>query len=778
MKNNILQHHQEIVNNIKELINENRLNEAKELLNNYEETLEYAEDIYSIKAIIAMVENDTDRAENILIKGLEMYPKNLDLVYNLAYLYEIKQKYIFAYRYYKKALNTKDEQLMSEIKIKIEELEKVDVVKQYKSKRKVLMVAYAFPPIGGPGVQRTLKFVKYLRDFGWEPIVLTVGNTAWETKDESLLKEIPEEVAIIRIDDIKAEQLDNAFLNRLFNMYGEIINDNTLFQKYLKALKSDKDGLNNYLFIPEYQAAWALKVVESIERYIDMNEIDLVYTSADPNADNFIGYFLKKNYKKPWVADFRDAWTKNPYTNYDKQGIKYEIECRMEQNIVPYADYVLTATPLISKDFTNDLNLAGKVETITNGYDEADFKYIEASKSNNSKFTIMHNGLFYQIRTPLTFLTALKNILDRNLINRSTIKVHFTKKDYWYEVVKEMGLDDVVEFTGYMNHENSIRKAISCDMLILIVGKGEKNKSIYTGKVFEYLRLCKPILSLSPKGSLVDDLIKRTNRGINVEYDDLREIENQILTMYKNWENGKLPNLEVTSDIMTYERKSLTKELSRIFTSTLSKSAAESLMDTNKIKNLKEKDSNFYDRVFASGGWDETYFKHYSEIYYFEIWSKALELIKQIDNPSLIDIGCGPGQFAKLIFDNNITDYKGIDFSQEAIKYAKIRNDKYRKLFSVDNAYTTDLVHENYNTAIIFEVLEHVDEDLKILSRIREATNILFSVPSFYSDGHVRWFDTEQQVIERYKDNVIIENIFKFSLGGSNIIYLIKGKIS
>jgi glycosyltransferase involved in cell wall biosynthesis len=610
----------------------------------------------------------------------------------------------------------------------------------------------------------------------WEPIVLTVGDTAWEMKDESLLKEVPEEVNIIRIDDIKPEELDNAFINRLINMYGLLINDNVLFKKYIDTLNNEKDGLQNYLFIPEYQACWAQKVIENIESYIEISEIDLVYTSADPNADNFIGYFLKKNFNKPWVADFRDAWTKNPYTNYDKQSIKYEIECYMEKNIVPYADYVLTTTPLVSKDFISDLNLIGKVETITNGYDEADFMNIEYVKKHNSEFTIMHNGLFYQIRTPLTFLKALKSVLDKRAINRKKIKVIFTRKDYWFQVVKEMRLDDIVEFTGYMNHKDSLEKSLNSDMLLLIVGKEEENKAIYPGKIFEYLRLCKPILSLSPKGSLAEELINKTNRGINVEYDDLIEIENQILLMYKKWEHQELPNLKATQDITVYERKNLTKELSRIFTETLEKNRDKSVSNINNTS-LEEKGSQFYDKLFESGGWNETYFKHYSETHYFEVWSKALDLVKKIGNLNLIEIGCGPGQFAKMLFDNNILDYKGIDFSQEAIKYAKIRNDKHRKLFNIDNAYTTSLVNEEYNTAIIFEVLEHVDGDLNILSRIRKGTNILFSVPSFFSDGHVRWFDTEQQIIDRYKDYVVFEDIFVFSLGSTNKIYLVKGKV-
>lgn len=554
-----------IKHDISDFINSNRLDEASKLLMEYENIIKNDIDTYSIKGVIAIMRGDMEEAEKSLLDGLDMEIDNFDINFNLAYLYEIKQKYINSYRYYKKLTIIASEEYKNIISDKVERLKKISVVNEYIKRKKVLMIAYAFPPVGGPGVQRTLKFVKYLRNFGWEPIVITVDKTSISVKDKSLVKEIPKDVNVVRIDDVKIEEIDNCFINKLINMYSEVINNKELFERYMSALNTTED-FEKYMFIPEYQSVWALKIIESIDKYIDMNEIDLIYTTADPNADNFIGYFLKKKYEKLWVADFRDAWTKNPYTDYHKSDIKYEIECAMEKTLVNYADFLISATDLISRDFISDLNLhREKVETITNGYDEADFINIKKTSIKSSQFTIMYNGLFYQTRTPISFLKAIISIFNKKLIDREKLRIYFTRKDMWVDVVKEIGLDDVIQFTGYMEHEESLRKSIDSDLLLLIIGSGEESKGIYTGKVFEYLRLCKPILSLSPKDSLVDKLIHKTNRGINVEFEDIEGIENYIVNKYKEWENAIHSDFKVTQEIRKYERREQTKKLSEIF---------------------------------------------------------------------------------------------------------------------------------------------------------------------------------------------------------------------
>lgn len=553
--------------NIYVLIEKNRLEEAKELVNQYENIISDDIDVYSIKGVIAIMEGNEDEAECILIKGLEIQPFNFDILYNLAYLYETNKKYITAYRYYTKALKVIDGEIEESISSKLDELEKIEKVKEYISRKKVLFIAHIFPPSGGSGIQRSLKFVKYLREFGWEPIVVTVGNTKYNLKDETMISEIPEEVEVIRIDE--RVNIDSDYVNKLVQIYLGVVNDNGLMEKYINELNKSQEHLSRLLIQPDAYILWATEVLDKIDDKVDFEEIDMVYTTSGPYSDHIIGYYLKQKYNKPWVADFRDEWTNNPYVNYDRSSISYKINYVMENNIVNKADSIIAVTPTSKLNYEKIFCLeANKAHEITNGYDEEDFNNLISKKEKNDKFTIVHNGLLYMIRTPETFLKAITNLIKNGKINKSKINVLFPlieNEEKWKEYIMDNDLVDVVKITGYLNHKESLDLATNSDLLLLIIGSGVENRSVYTGKVFEYLRLCKPILSLSPKESLVEKLIDKTNRGKNFEFDDIQGIEDYILEMYIKWENGLLCEFQITEDVREFERKRLTSKLSDIF---------------------------------------------------------------------------------------------------------------------------------------------------------------------------------------------------------------------
>jgi tetratricopeptide (TPR) repeat protein len=190
----------------------------------------------------------------------------------------------------------------------------------------------------------------------------------------------------------------------------------------------------------------------------------------------------------------------------------------------------------------------------------------------------------------------------------------------------------------------------------------------------------------------------------------------------------------------------------------------------------KEKSPSFYNRLFISGGWQKEYHKHYTKCNDYNLWKKILSWIKEVHNPKIIDIGCGPGQFANMLFDNGIIDYKGIDFSHEAIAMARERNKMFAHAFTKDNALTSKIFSNNYNMVLLLEVLEHIENDLAVLDKIKKNSTIIFSVPNFDSESHVRWFGTQDNIITRYGTIVEIGDI-KEALYDSTInkIYLIKG---
>ena len=443
----------------------------------------------------------------------------------------------------------------------------------------------------------------------------------------------------------------------------------------------------------------------------------------------------------------------------------------MENNILRCSDKILTVSEISRGNYINEFNLAeSKVKTITNGYDEDDFKSIRENKNRNDKFTVIFNGSLYLEINPYYFIIAVNQLIQEKKIHRKKISIEFVGKieeDILDKIIK-LDIYKVIEVKSYMTHVDSLRNASRADLLLLIIGSDVRVKSVYTGKIFEYLRLCRQVISLSPKGSLVEKLILKTHRGKNFEIDDVDGIKDHTLKVYKNWENNYKDHFEINSEIEKYERKHLTESLANVFDGVISNFHGDDF-------DFKEKQSQFYNTVYKSGGWNETYLKHYSETHYFPVWSKSIEIIKGIDSISILDIGCGVGQFANFVFDNGITSYRGIDFSERAIRIAKIRNDKYRNLFKVDNAYTSDIMDDEYNTVVLFEVLEHLNGDLKLIGRIKGGSNIIFSVPNFYSEGHVRWFNSKIDILKRYNSIVNIHDFYVFIMGENNKLYLVWG---
>lgn len=174
---------------------------------------------------------------------------------------------------------------------------------------------------------------------------------------------------------------------------------------------------------------------------------------------------------------------------------------------------------------------------------------------------------------------------------------------------------------------------------------------------------------------------------------------------------------------------------------------------------VTERDAGFYDTLFRSGGHRGQYHVHYSECFYLNVWRRGAELLMSLENPRILDIGCGPGQFAHFLFDSGFTDYRGIDFSTVAIDMAKESLPQWQDRFMVADASTLSSIAGTYSVAVLFEVLEHIERDLDVLSKIPAGTHVIFSVPSFGSASHVRSFSSPKKVRKRYEQTIAIESL-------------------
>lgn len=554
-------------NKIQNLIESNLLNEAKDLISAYEEIIQSDIEIYSFKAVINILEGDMESAELILKEALEIDSNNFDILYNLAYIYENQEKYISSYRNYKKAFIYSDKDIKDSIANKIIEIDEIEIVKEYNKRKKVLFIAHIFPPVGGSGVQRSLKFVKYLRDFGWEPIVITVGNTRYPLRDETMISEIPSEIEIVRINE--GMQINKEQVIKQIQLYRNIISNNSITDEYIDLINNSLKPSENLLLVPDPYILWATQVLDKIEYKVDLSEIDMIYTTSGPYSDHMIGYILKSKYNIPFVADFRDEWSNNPMIVKDENSTIYKLNYHLEKGILSFADKIITAAEVAKENYVRIFSLEkNKISTITNGYDENDFKSVKNNINKNEKFTIMHNGLLYGNRSAIPFINVIKNLIDKGLVNKDDIVVYFTLTDCdekYIEYTKVIGLEKNIKFIGYLNHLDSLKKSNEADLLLLIIGEGEMWKGVYSGKIFEYLRLGKPIISLSPKNSIVENLINTLERGRNFEFNELDEIGKYILDNYINWKEDLKVNLPMTDNIIKYERKYLTNKLADVF---------------------------------------------------------------------------------------------------------------------------------------------------------------------------------------------------------------------
>ncbi|MFW6275655.1 MAG: glycosyltransferase [bacterium] len=439
--------------------------------------------------------------------------------------------------------------------------------------KKVLFVAYIFPPLGGSGVQRSLKFAKYLPLYGWSPTILTVKKNSYKYQDKSLASELPANLEIVRLDD-PIINLEERSLNVILNFLFSIAKRKDLIESIISDCNNKLLPLKKIANIPDTKIMWAINSIRNIHQKINIENFDLIYTTSGPYSTNLIGYKIKEKYNIPWVSDFRDEWTNNQYLTkeYQENPSRFNLLKALEGKCLDLADKVITISDMSRDNYENKFGISkSKIDVITNGYDEKDFKDIINGKSD--KFTIIHNGLFYkEHREPYNFLYALYRLIKNDFIRKECLRIVFTQNNEKLNIshfCKRLNIHEIVTQTGYLEHKESLKAASKANILLLIVGSGEEKKSVYTGKVFEYLRLMKPILALAPKEGVVDQLLTETGRGEAIEYDDIPGIEQYLLKTYNSWMSGKQTIYKNNRSIKKYERKDLTLKLASIFDSVL-----------------------------------------------------------------------------------------------------------------------------------------------------------------------------------------------------------------
>lgn len=439
-----------------------------------------------------------------------------------------------------------------------------------KAQKNVLMVSYSFPPEGGPAVQRTLKFVKYLHEFGYRPIVLTCGKTNKYMRDDTLEREIPDCTKVIRIEEEPKADWNN-ILGReqeLFDCFFFVSES----KHFMNKLVSVQEQCGGHL-LPDEKMFWIIECIRKIEDFIDMNEIDVIYTTAPPFSTHILGSFLKKKYGISWVADYRDLWTSSDDYNalYNPSITEEEIRLfrYLENILVENMDHIVVAGEYWKKGFIDRFNvIENKICEITNGYDEEDFENIKIETSHNCKFTLCYNGAMrYRNRNPEGLIQIINELINDGIIAENEIQWIINGKisSEYNRIIDVIDTYKIVYRNGMLSHEQSIYMAMKSDLLIFYGEKGEHGKINYPGKFYEYLRFGKKILCLSGENSFQDKILKETCLGENFDYGQKTEIKGFIGREYIRWKSGKQINPELdVSLIEKFERRNLTRKLASV----------------------------------------------------------------------------------------------------------------------------------------------------------------------------------------------------------------------
>jgi len=424
--------------------------------------------------------------------------------------------------------------------------------------KKVLIITYYFPPAGGPGVQRWLKFVKYLPDFGFQPVVYVPENPTYPIVDEALASEISDKAIIIKKKILEPYGLASIFSK---NKTKKISSGIIPAKKKQSALEKLFLWIRGNLFIPDARVLWVKPSVAFLEKYIAENNIETIITSGPPHSLHLIGLQLKNKMNIRWIADFRDPWTTIGYHKSlrlsDSSAQKHK---KLESQVLQTADRILVT----SKTTKAELQiLTGKpIDVITNGYDIEKI----SKPALDSKFSIAHIGSFLSERNPRILWKALKEIVKENpqFAKDFELKLIGAVSKEILDVIEEFRLSKYVNNLGYVSHKEAISHQRSSQVLLLIEIDSEETKSIIPGKLFEYMVSERPILAIGPQDSDFAEIITATNTGLFVKYDELDKLKNQILEYYNQYTEGKLRSHPV--GLQQYSRKNLTAQLAKILT--------------------------------------------------------------------------------------------------------------------------------------------------------------------------------------------------------------------
>lgn len=429
------------------------------------------------------------------------------------------------------------------------------------SEKKVLIVAYYWPPSGGSGVQRWLKFVKYLPSFGWQPFVFTPENPTFEIRDDSLLKDIPAEAEVIKLPIWEPY----AFFRKTSALMGQQA------PKQTDAVTTGKKGflqsiaswVRGNVFIPDARVFWVKPSVTFLSDFLVSNDIHTLVTTGPPHSMHLIGLRLKQQIPSlRWIVDLRDPWSEWDFLDtLSLTGWARRKHQRLEREVLQKADHVITIAPYHVDRFEK---LGGrKVTLITNGFDEDDFAGIVHTRT--AKFTIRHIGMVDELRDPRPFMESVKMLLNKEPALTESIQIEFigsVNTAFRNYVLSDRTLAWVTAFRDPMPHSALVKLYGETDVQLLILAHTLQAPGNLPGKFFEYLASGNFILGVGPVDGDAAQILQRTNAGSMVNRDNREGMIRVLSDRVAMWTSG---GTEDQRDVTSYSRKMLTGAMVKVF---------------------------------------------------------------------------------------------------------------------------------------------------------------------------------------------------------------------
>ncbi|CAL43863.1 glycosyltransferase family 4 protein [Flavobacterium psychrophilum] len=422
--------------------------------------------------------------------------------------------------------------------------------------KKVLIITYYWPPAGGPGVQRWLKFVKYLPDYNIQPIVYIPENPTYPIIDEGLISEVSEQAIILKNKIIEPYQLASVFSKKSTKGISSGIIPNQKKQSFIQKILLLVRG---NLFIPDARILWVKPSVKYLEKYISENNIDTIITSGPPHSLHLIGLKLKQNLNVKWFADFRDPWTTIGYHSALKLSSYAEKKHKnLERKVLNTADTIIVTSKTTKTEF--QAITTKPIEVITNGYDVENI----SKQTLDEKFTLAHIGSFLSDRNPIILWESLSELVAENEKFATLFQLKLIGKvsQEILDTIDGFNLNSYVNNLGYVSHKEAIEHQKKSQVLLLIEIDSEDTKSIIPGKLFEYMVSERPIIGIGPKGSDFAEIITETNTGVFFTYNEKEKLKKQILSYFELYLTQKLTVSAV--GLQQYSRKKLTEKLSKL----------------------------------------------------------------------------------------------------------------------------------------------------------------------------------------------------------------------